>query len=106
MSDVKKQQVSAFSQQDVSSIQMQPQSNELRLAKIEMWSDKLKKLQAEFDDVRIRRGEAAREGDLRENAAYIDLTEQAEVLSARINDIQKMITQLEQEDGDLEKNAA
>jgi transcription elongation GreA/GreB family factor len=71
---------------------------ELRKAKIEMWSDKLKKLQEEFDDVRIRRGEAAREGDLRENAAYIDLTEQAEVLSARINDIQKMIAQLEQED--------
>jgi transcription elongation GreA/GreB family factor len=70
---------------------------ELQKAKIEMWADKLKKLQAQFDDVRIRRGEAAREGDLRENAAYIDLTEQAEVLSARINDIQKMIVQLEEE---------
>lgn len=78
-------------------IQMQPQSDEQRLAKINMWKEKLEKLQAQFDDVRIRRGEAAREGDLRENAAYIDLTEQAEVLSARINDIQKMIEQLEQE---------
>lgn len=105
MSETTKQKPSAFSQQNVSTIQMQPQSNELRLAKIEMWSDKLKKLQAEFDDVRIRRGEAAREGDLRENAAYIDLTEQAEVLSARINDIQKMVTQLEQEDGAEEKHA-
>src|SRR3954469_20117869 len=72
---------------------------ELKRQKIQMWADKLKSLQAQFDDVRIRRGEAAREGDLRENAAYIDLTEQAEVLSARINDIQKMIAQLEQEDG-------
>ncbi len=72
---------------------------ELRTAKIAMWSEKLTKLQAQFDDVRIRRGEAAREGDLRENAAYIDLTEQAEVLSARINDIQKMIEQLNQEGG-------
>ena len=69
---------------------------ELKRAKINMWADKLKSLQAQFDDVRIRRGEAAREGDLRENAAYIDLTEQAEVLSARINDIQKMIAQLEE----------
>lgn len=74
--------------------------DELRKAKIQMWADKLKQLQAQFDDVRIRRGEAAREGDLRENAAYIDLTEQAEVLSARINDIQKMIAQLEAEAGD------
>jgi transcription elongation GreA/GreB family factor len=71
--------------------------DELRKEKIAMWSEKLKKLQEQFDDVRIRRGEAAREGDLRENAAYIDLTEQAEVLSARINDIQKMVEQLEQE---------
>jgi transcription elongation GreA/GreB family factor len=69
---------------------------ELNRQKIQMWADKLKQLQAQFDDVRIRRGEAAREGDLRENAAYIDLTEQAEVLSARINDIQKMIAQLEE----------
>jgi transcription elongation GreA/GreB family factor len=74
--------------------------DELRKQKIAMWSEKLKKLQDQFDDVRIRRGEAAREGDLRENAAYIDLTEQAEVLSARINDIQKMVEQLEQEGRD------
>ena len=82
---------------DDQKITMQPQSNEQREAKIKMWQDKLTKLQAQFDDVRIRRGEAAREGDLRENAAYIDLTEQAEVLSARINDMQKMVEQLEQE---------
>ena len=78
--------------------------DELRKQKIAMWADKLKGLQAQFDDVRIRRGEAAREGDLRENAAYIDLTEQAEVLSARINDIQKMIAQLESE-GEGKKSA-
>ncbi len=78
-------------------VQLSPE--ELRRQKIQMWADKLKSLQDQFDDVRIRRGEAAREGDLRENAAYIDLTEQAEVLSARINDIQKMIAQLEHEAG-------
>ena len=85
---------------DTTTTQTTLSPDELRKQKIQMWADKLKQLQAQFDDVRIRRGEAAREGDLRENAAYIDLTEQAEVLSARINDIQKMIAQLELEAGD------
>lgn len=92
-----KQKVSHFSQQDDNSVALQPQSEDQRQARIDMWTEKLEKLQAQFDDVRIRRGEAAREGDLRENAAYIDLTEQAEVLSARINDIQQMIEKIKEE---------
>ena len=92
-----KQKVSYLSQQDEPKSTFQPQSDDQRQARIDMWTDKLEKLQAQFDDVRIRRGEAAREGDLRENAAYIDLTEQAEVLSARINDIQQMLEKIKEE---------
>ncbi len=92
-----KQKVSYLSQQDEPKSNFQPQSVDQRQARIDMWSEKLEKLQAQFDDVRVRRGEAAREGDLRENAAYIDLTEQAEVLSARINDIQQMIEKIKEE---------
>lgn len=75
----------------------QPQSTELLKQKKEMWSKKLEDLRREYDETRIKRGEAAKEGDLRENAAYAQLTEEAEVLSARMNDIQKMVEQIEKE---------
>ncbi len=69
---------------------------ELFKAKIEMWTKKLEDLQNEYNETKMKRGEAAKEGDLRENAAYAQLTEEAEVLSARMNDIQKMIEKLEE----------
>lgn len=75
----------------------QPQSTEILKQKIEMWSSKLDGLRKEYDETRIKRGDAAKEGDLRENAAYAQLTEEAEVLSARMNDIQKMVEQLEKD---------
>lgn len=79
------------------STKTQPQSTELLKQKREMWSKKLEDLRREYDETRIKRGEAAKEGDLRENAAYAQLTEEAEVLSARMNDIQKMVEQIEKE---------
>lgn len=82
---------------DNTKTKIQPQSVELIKQKIEMWSNKLTGLRLEYDETRIKRGEAAKEGDLRENAAYAQLTEEAEVLSARMNDIQKMVDQLEKE---------
>lgn len=71
----------------------------LLAAKIEMWKKKLQALQTEYNETKIKRGEAAKEGDLRENAAYAQLTEEAEVLSARMNDIQRMVDKLEEEAG-------
>ena len=68
--------------------------DDLTMAKIEMWSKKKDGLQKEFEETMIKRGEAAAMGDLRENGAYQTLTEQGEVLSARIKDIDKMIQNL------------
>lgn len=66
--------------------------------KLDIWRQKLVDLERELRKVMQRRGEAAAMGDLRENAAYQMLTEQAEVLSARMADIQKMIQELEKDD--------
>lgn len=62
--------------------------------KIIMWEKKMEELQKQMEDTMHQRGAAAAMGDLRENAAYHQLTEEAEVLSARISDIQKMIEAL------------
>lgn len=67
--------------------------------KIKMWRGKLDDLQRQYNETKLKRGEAAKEGDLRENAAYAQLTEEAEVLSARMNDIQRMVEKLEEDAG-------
>jgi transcription elongation GreA/GreB family factor len=77
--------------------------NKLKKEKIKMWSDKLAALEKEYVSVMEQRGEAAQMGDLRENAAYAMLTEQGEVLSARISDMKKMIKDLE---GNTEDSAS
>ncbi len=63
--------------------------------KIKMWKKKEEQLEAELESVMKQRGEAAAMGDLRENAAYQSLTEEAEVISARLAGIQKMVKKLE-----------
>ena len=62
--------------------------------KIQVWKDKLVNLEKEYESVMEQRGEAAAMGDLRENAAYQMLTEQGEVLSARIGETKKIIKDL------------
>lgn len=62
--------------------------------KIRMWTEKLVNLEKEYESVMEQRGEAAAMGDLRENAAYQMLTEQGEVLSARIGETKKIIKDL------------
>lgn len=64
--------------------------------KLKMWKDKLVALEKEYESTMVQRGEAASMGDLRENAAYQMLTEQGEVLSARIAETQKIIRELEE----------
>lgn len=68
--------------------------DKLKQDKIKMWSDKLAALEKEYVSIMEQRGEAAAMGDLRENAAYQMLTEQGEVLSARIGETKKIIKDL------------
>lgn len=72
-------------------------SDELLKQKIEMWQKKLTDLEKQYEETMTARGEAASEGDLRENAAYEALTEQGEVLSARISETKTIIKELEEE---------
>lgn len=69
-------------------------NDKLKEQKIQMWRDKLEALEKEYQVVMEQRGEAAQEGDLRENAAYQMLTEQGEVLSARIGETKNIIRDL------------
>lgn len=68
--------------------------NKLTQQKIQMWTEKLVALEKEYLSVMEQRGEAAQMGDLRENAAYQMLTEQGEVLSARIGETKNIIKEL------------
>lgn len=68
--------------------------DKLKQNKIRMWTEKLINLEREYEAVMEQRGDAAAMGDLRENAAYAMLTEQGEVLSARIGETKKIIKDL------------
>lgn len=68
--------------------------DKLKQDKIKMWMEKLVNLEKEYESTMQQRGEAAAMGDLRENAAYQMLTEQGEVLSARIGETKKIIKDL------------
>jgi len=78
-------------------------NNKLKQEKIKMWIGKLEALEKEYISTMEQRGDAAQMGDLRENAAYQMLTEQGEVLSARIAETKKIIKDLGG-DPDIEKN--
>ena len=62
-----------------------------------MWRDQEEKLELQLSDVMKRRAEEAAKGDLRENGGYQVLTDDAQLLSARIAQIQKMRKELELE---------
>ena len=49
----------------------------------------------------VARGEAAREGDLRENAEYQMLTEKGEFISARIGETKKIIAEIKEQLGEV-----
>lgn len=67
----------------------------LKQEKLKMWQDNLKKLEDQLVDVQHKKGMAALEGDLSENAAYIMAIEDAETLRVQIGQIKKIITDLE-----------
>ncbi|MBI2020297.1 hypothetical protein HYS94_02645 [Candidatus Daviesbacteria bacterium] len=70
----------------------------LRQEKLKMWKENLAKLEKELEDVMLKKGEAAQQGDLSENAAYTMAGEDAETYRVQIEQVKKII-------GDLEKGA-
>lgn len=63
--------------------------------KIILWKKQAQELEKELAETMVKKGQAAQEGDLSENAAYKDAIEQSEMLSARLAQYQKMIRDLE-----------
>lgn len=68
----------------------------IRQEKLKMWREKLQQLQEELQKIMIHKGEAAQEGDLRENAAYQMAIEDAVTWRVRIEEVKKIIANLEQ----------
>lgn len=65
--------------------------------KLVMWRGQLVKLEAELKEIYKRKGEAAKEGDLRENAAYQGAVEDADTWNGRIGETKQIIANLEKE---------
>lgn len=63
--------------------------------KLKMWRENLKQLEKELGQIMVKKGEAAREGDLRENAAYQLASEDADTWRVRIDQVKKLIADLE-----------
>ena len=68
----------------------------LRLEKIKMWKDNLKELEEQLAVINQKKGAAAQEGDLSENAAYTMAIEDAETTRVRIEEVKKIIRDLEE----------
>lgn len=64
--------------------------------KLAFWRKQEKELEKRFNNLMLLRGEAAREGDLKENAGYELRTEEAQVASAQIANARKTIKVLEE----------
>lgn len=67
----------------------------LRDAKLKMWKAKLEEAENGLKVIYAKKEEAAKEGDLRENAAYQMAVEDAETWRVRIWEIKKIIAELE-----------
>lgn len=65
--------------------------------KLNMWRQKLEELEKELLQIQKHKGEAAQEGDLRENAAYQMASEDADTWRVRINEVKTIIADLEKE---------
>ncbi|MBI2018345.1 hypothetical protein HYS96_01425 [Candidatus Daviesbacteria bacterium] len=68
----------------------------LRKEKLKMWRENLQKLEEQLAAVQLKKGAAAQEGDLSENAAYIMAIEDAETLRVQIEQVKKIIQELEE----------
>lgn len=65
--------------------------------KLELWNKKLVDLEKRLTETMIKRGEAMAMGDLRENAAFQDADEEANVLRQRITEMRDIIAKIEAE---------
>ncbi len=70
----------------------------LKQQKIKMWQDNLANLEEELKVIVQKKGAAAAEGDLSENAAYTMATEDAETTRVRIEEVKKLIRDLGREE--------
>lgn len=69
----------------------------LRQEKLKMWRENLKKLEDQLVAVQHKKGVAAQEGDLSENAAYTMAIEDAITFRVQIGQVKKIIKELEGE---------
>ena len=67
----------------------------LKLEKLKMWNENLKKLEDQLVAVQLKKGLAAQEGDLSENAAYTMTIEDAVTLRVQIEQVKKIIADLQ-----------
>ena len=67
----------------------------LRQEKLKMWRENLKQLEEDLRVISAKKGAAAQEGDLSENAAYTMAIEDAETTRVRIGEVKKIIKDLE-----------
>ncbi|OGE62118.1 hypothetical protein A2967_00465 [Candidatus Daviesbacteria bacterium RIFCSPLOWO2_01_FULL_41_32] len=63
-----------------------------------MWKENLAELEKDLEKIMLKKGAAAQEGDLSENAAYTMAIEDAETARVRIEEIKKIIRELEKGD--------
>lgn len=68
----------------------------LKEEKLNVWKIKEQELRKQLAAVMSKRGQAAQEGDLSENAAFLSFTDEAEMISAQLKGVQKMIQTLEE----------
>lgn len=59
--------------------------------KLNMWQKKLDEMEKAYKAVMLKKGEAASDGDLSENAAYKLASEEAETYAVRIGEVKKII---------------
>jgi transcription elongation GreA/GreB family factor len=69
--------------------------DKLRQEKLKMWRENLAQLEKDLAVILEKKGAAAQEGDLSENAAYTMAIEDAETARVRIEEIKKIIRDLE-----------
>lgn len=69
----------------------------LREEKLKMWRSQLQTMEEDLQKILHRKGEAAQEGDLSENAAYTMAIEDADTCRVRIEEVKKIIRDLEQQ---------
>lgn len=67
----------------------------LREEKLKMWKENLKQLEDQLAATMLKKGQAAQEGDLSENAAYTMAIEDAVTLRVQIEQVKRIIKELE-----------